>query len=152
MSCRFVALSLSFFVRETVETLRLSHISLSSTSSYKVSSKFQSFKVPSFFFFSIATYRHYLCSFIQPILFFCLFLFGLSLYKFACQFYATLSFLYKLVSFYLPCVFLCSKPLSKKHNPCFFLHSPCAFLFMFLLINFDARTYCSRTKNGNSID
>ena len=35
--CRFL-----FFVRETVETLRLSHISLSFTSSYKVSSKFQS--------------------------------------------------------------------------------------------------------------
>ena len=54
--CRFFALSLFFFfVRETVETLRLSHISLSFTISYKVSSEFQSLKVPSIFFFSIAT-------------------------------------------------------------------------------------------------
>ena len=42
--CRFL-----FFVRETVETLRLSHTSLSFTSSYKVSSKsHQSLKVSSF--------------------------------------------------------------------------------------------------------
>lgn len=88
MSCRFVALSLFFFfVRETVETLRLLHISLTFTGSYKVSSKFQSFKVPSFFFFSIATlfmffYPAY--SFFLPVPFFALIRIGHNNYCLFC--------------------------------------------------------------------
>ena len=46
--------------------------------------------------------------------------FGLSLYKFACLFYASLSiFLYKLVSFLFSLCLFYPKPLSKKTQPLF---------------------------------
>ena len=68
----------------------------------------------------------------QPIPFFCLFLFGLSLYKFACLFYATLSFFYtSLCLFYIPCVFFTPTFPQKRHNLCFSCTLPCALLFLF---------------------
>ena len=119
-----VALSLSFFVRETVETLRLSHISLSFTSSYKVSSKFQS----SIFFLLFNSDIATLFMFFYPAYsFFLPVPFRTKLVPFysACSFFVFKGNnpLFYLVSFYLLCVFFTQNLFQKRHNPCFLLHS-----------------------------
>ena len=72
--------------------------------------------------------------------------FELSLYKFACLFYATLSIFYtSLYLFYIACIFFTQNLFQKRHNLCFFLHSPVrtfifAWLFYLVLFTTDLHT------------
>ena len=132
--CRFVAFL--FFVRETVETLRLSHISLSFTSSYKVSSKFQSSIFFLLFISDIAT----LFMFFYP---------ACSFFCFTCSF-SDLACINLPVYFVLPCLFfiqaciffiflvsfLPKTSLKKDTTLCFHYPHPCALYFVLLSFSF----------------
>ena len=69
---------------------------------------------------------------------FYLFLLDLACINFACLFCASLSIFYtSLYLFCLACIFFTQNISQKRHNPCFFLHSPVRTLFNFLRVPSD---------------
>ena len=74
----------------------------------------------------------------QPVpFFFFLFLFGLSLYKFACLFLCFLVYFFIQACIFLSTLYLFIHNLSQKiHNPCFFLPSSVRALFCIIIFQF----------------